>query len=229
MTATMTVTCSHCESDLTEGPGCNQCDPMEKTAFELWAEANPEDYALYMAVMDQEDAEPVTELEQDWRIDSMESAEWVLRLMGEAHSRLIGAQAEYAAEQDRIRKAHEARIKRASTDLRRLEWRFTAELREFARMQIDEQNRGKKKQVKSLVTSQATLCFVDHKAKLAIEDDAAALAYVTSQGQDDCIRIKAELAKEAYKRLAAQALQDGNEMLPGVVTVPASQQFDIKF
>jgi len=190
-----------------------------KSAFDLWAEANPEDFARFNEAMGASDI-GVTDFEffEGYSISSEENAEYVLGLMANLHSEIARRKAAYAE-----------RIARLNADLSALEWRFRAPLREWAAGRLSELYPNPKHAKKSLPMDQATLKFVSVPAGIAVTDPAAALNHCFEAGIISAIRIKEELSVTEYKRIALEKLREGEELLPGAEFTPSGERFDISF
>jgi len=97
--------------------------------------------------------------------------------------------------------------------------RFEAEAREWARAELEQRYKGRRR---SLALLQGTFAFRAVPASLRVDDLAAALSTAATLGA-----VKVDEA--AYRRAALDARKATGELLPGVVIVPEREHFGVSF
>lgn len=146
-------------------------------------------------------------------VDSEEKANWVLCLM-----------ANLDAEAARIKAQTDKRLKQIANEKQGLYYRYEADLRAFAALELARQ-KGKRK---SVVLMQGTLAFQSVGESFSVADEAAALDWVRRNSHTDAIRTVETLDKEAYKKLQKEELDSTGALLPGIERQEAREVFSIR-
>jgi phage host-nuclease inhibitor protein Gam len=150
-------------------------------------------------------------VQQGFTIDSPEKAEWAGRMIAKARA-LIQAREDVAT----ILKARiDAKLAAITAQSRKTIEDMTLLLRPFAETELATQG-GKKRSVDLLC---GRLGFRQSPARLEVDDEAAALAWLEANASDIMIRTKKEVKKADVKKAieAGGAVPDGVRLVPGEV------------
>lgn len=148
-----------------------------------------------------------------FQIDSREKAEWLLRKL-----------ANLDAEKARVKAQCEEIVRGLDADAARLLAFHEADLREWARAELERRGGHKK----TLPLLQGTVSFRTVPASLRVTGSREAIEHAKGQGWD-VVRAVESLDAEAYRREAAAALAESGEVLPGVEIVPERESFSVRF
>jgi len=143
----------------------------------------------------------------EFHITDESSANWFLRKLANLEN-----------EKARVKAQAAKMIAEMDADTDRLRGLYEAELREFARAELE--RRGGRR--KTLTLLQGSLSFRTVPASLRVDDAAAALDTAAAMGH-----IRVDEAR--YREAANEAQKTTGELLPGVVVVPERENFAIRF
>lgn len=143
-------------------------------------------------------------LDPSFHIDSEESANWLLRILGNLD-----------AEEKRIKAQYEKRKAQIAREREGLMYRFGAEMEEFARQNLT----GKRK---SITLLQGTVGFRSYPASCKVEDINVASEMASQMGM-----MVPDIA--AYEKIAFKTFQENGEIMDGIKFTPAGTRLYFSF
>lgn len=160
-----------------------------------------------------------TDAKPEFRIDSEEKANWLLRKI-----------ANLEAEESRVKAQADSILRSLKSDREGLMNRFGAELEQWAKAQMEAKG-GKTKTIKLL---QGNLSFRTVPARLVLADEAAATGHAKAmQGKcamlNTCFDYEPRFVTANYWEAAQEYLESTGELLPGIERREAKESFSIKF
>jgi phage host-nuclease inhibitor protein Gam len=146
-------------------------------------------------------------------LDSEDKVNWLLRKI-----------ANLQAERERIGAQYDTVLKALESEEKSLRWRFEADLKAFAAMQIAK-NGGRRK---SLHLLQGTLSFRTLPQSVKVANAELALEYAKANGLS-CVATVEKLQALTYREVAQTRLTNDGELLPGIEVLPECEVFRITF
>ena len=158
----------------------------------------------------QETIQPAESDRKEFHITDRQSAEWLLRKLGNLR-----------AERARIVAQSEALLRQLDADRDSLLHLYGGELEAWAREEL--QRRGGRR--KTLHTLQGSLRFRNVPARLSITDERAAIDRAQQEGLPDSLYTQWRLDRDAYLRHATAHWEETGEYLDGVESHPERETF----
>jgi hypothetical protein len=160
--------------------------------------------------LEREEVEAIAEPE--FRIDSDERAEWLLRKL-----------ANIEAEKARVQAQAAAMLRALESDAERLHFLFGGQLQDYVRLKIAQAG-GRRK---SVLFFNATAGFRTVPPGLRLADPGAAFHYAQETGV--ALKSTVSLDTTAYRDAAAAHFRDTGGFLPGIEAYEGREAFAIKF
>jgi len=163
---------------------------------------------------DPEIYEAEAEAKKPFAVHDEDTADWVCKVIGEKAAELLLVKAQYESILTRIR-----------AEIAEQESYLMPHLQQWASQSLEGQKR------KSLILPHGTVQFRSVKAGLKVIDKDAAIAWAQSFYMDSAVNTvtTTTLDVNEYKRIAMQRLNGLGELLPGILTTDAHEEFSVRF
>ena len=157
--------------------------------------------------------EPTSDKTEPFMIDSESRADWYLCKL-----------ADIEAQKARVKAQNEKRLAELEADAAALRFQFEAQAQAWARAEATSRRR------QSVTLPNGTFAFTAFKAGAKITDEGAALAHARETLPEMVTTETITTSREKFDKAAYLAhVEATGEVLPGVDTFPAGENFAVKF